>query len=506
MVCAHTSRVIHSVSNYVCVVRAVFTERHHIVSQILIMHQRDSYDSIAHLMFDSDPNSAKSYQSAPIFTASEIGNPKLFEVLVTQSGIPHCTAIKKKQKHEILLPDDTVKQYFVTPLSLILSKPENHNLIDVLVDFEEKLFNDRRITSVDLSDTWLSSLPIELFKLGVYKLNLQNNELSTLPLLLAPRSCWPNRLQELNISYNSIKSLPTEVFKLPCLETLNVSHNPLKSLPEKWWNTKSIKEFNISYTNLESLSINIADKIMLQTMKSASTLPNSTKVVHGKVSTACANSITSKVVKTDSLLQHLNASHCEMATFPKLLAVFFPKLEYLNLSNNKLESCCAINELPISLNELDISNNLLQYSKHKLFCTDAQLAVKSIYMEHKDLCFFSSLRLSNNTSLGSLTICEKDDRVFFPNLKKLYISNCNLKQTPERLVDLQELTDLDISYNAQLKIPHEISNLEKLLSLNYNGVQDPIVDELEVFKNIKDKLIILQQEQLVEFVVAINMC
>ena len=478
-----------------CVVRAVFTERHHIVSQILIMHQRDKFDSIAHLLFDSDPNSVKSYQGAPIFTASEIGNPKLFEVLVTQSGIPHYIALRQKQKHEIPLPDNTVIQYFVTPLSLILSKSGNHNLIDLLVDFEE-LLNDHRITSVDLSDTRLSSLPIEFFKLGVYKLNLQNNKLSTLPL---SRSCWPNRLNELNISYNSIKILPTEVFKLPCLETLNVSHNPLILLPEKWWNTKSIKKIDVSYTNLEN--INIDNENVFPTVESAATQPNSTKVVHGKVSTACANPITSKVVKTDSLLQHLNASHCEIAIFPKLLAVFFPKLEYLNLSNNKLESCCAINEFPIPLKELDISNNLLQYSKHELFCTDVQLAGKSTCMEHKDLRLLSSLRLSNNVSLGSLTICDKEmknDHVFFPTLKRLYISNCNLEQTPERLVDLQELTDLDISYNAQLKIPHEISNLEKLFSLNYNGVQDPIVNELEVFKNIQDKLIILRQEQLVE--------
>ena len=470
------------------------------MSQILIMHQRDKSDSIDHLLFDNDPNSAKSYQNAPIYTASLIGNPKLFEVVMSQCGISHSVILGRKQKREFILPDDTVIQHFVTPLSLIQSKPENHNLIDVLVKLAK--FNDHQVTSVNLSDTRLSSLSIKLFRLDVYKLNLQNNELSSLPLANASRGYWPNRLQELNVSYNLLESLPKELFDLPCLETLNVSHNPMKLLPEKWRNAKSLKVLDVSYTSLENLSLNIDNEFVLQTMESAATLPNSAKVkpVHGKRSTAIADPITSKVVKTDSLLKCLNASYCKIAAFPKLLAYFFPKLEILNISNNKLKSCCAINELPISLQELDISNNLLRYSKNKVFLIDIRLSEKSACMEHKELRLLNALRLSNNASLGSLTICEKEmntNHSFFPNLRRLYISNCNLKQAPEGLVDLQDLTELDISNNVQLKIPHEICNLERLFSLNYNGVKDPIVNEMEMFDNIQDKLIMLQQEQLV---------
>ena len=469
------------------------------------MHQRDKFDSIAHLLFHSDPSSPKSYQSAPVYSASQIGNLELFRVLVTQSGISLYETLGQKQKHEIPLPDGTVVQHFITPLSLILSMPQNHNLLDVL----EELLNYHQVPFVDLSNTMLPSLPVKLFKLGIYKLYLQNNELTTLPSTNAPRSCWPNLLYQLNVSYNSLNCLPAELFKLPCLETLNVSYNPLESLPEKWWKTKSIKKFDVSHTHLDNLSINFDSDVFQTGIASVAAQPDFPKVINGRVSNAGPAFTTTKFVKTDCLLQWLNASHCLITAFPRLLAIFFPKLETLNLSNNMLQSCCAINEFPISLHKLDISNNLLHYNKHKLFFIDIPLSANSSCIEHNDLCLLNSLNLSNNTSLGNVTICNKESKccdVFFPNLKRLYLSNCNLKLAPEGLVHLQELRELDISNNTELKIPNEISNLENLISLTYHGVQDPVVYELERCDDIEDKLIVLRQEQLVKSVVVCYSC
>ena len=205
-----------------------------------------------------------------------------------------------------------------------------------------------------------------------------------------------------------------------------------------------------------------------------------------------------------SLLKSLDASHCNMNKFPNFLALFFPNLEMLNLSHNKLTQCSAINELPVSLEYLDVSNNLLDsyLAKHKVFYIDSELIKTSTQMTHKYLSSLHTLKLANNTNLR--TVCFSEDEMehsscnnFFPNLLKLDLSNCGLKQAIHSLEQLQKLTDLDISKNKDLHIPNEIVSLECLTTFNYDGIEDPIVNELELFTLTGDKRLCLHERKLV---------
>ena len=440
-------------------------------------------------MFEADANSPDRFQEAPIFTAARISNPQLFEILVSNSSIAPNNLLGHKREHSFNLIDGSTKKLLDTPLSLILSA-QNYPLIDVLVNLSS-LFCDRCLTKVDLSDTKMLSLPVELFKLSsLHHLNLSNNNLSELSL---PSKCWPNILQlkEFIISHNVLEHIPSELFSIR-LETLNVSHNPLKSLPKEWWNTKSIVEFDVSFTHLESLSTEIdsfTSQIITSNEGSSHGIPVSGRVSNFQFQHSIA--IPTECT-TASVLQSLNASHCNIKVFPDFLALFLPKLEVLNLSHNNLQFCCAINRLPTILRKLDLSNNLLKSSNEQAvfyYCED--LSKKSGCMDHKELCRLKILTLANNANLECLKISDEsgmnNDHVFFPKLLKLDVSNCGLQCLPCNLVQLQSLISLNISNNKDLAIPKEVCNLEKLADFNYDGIRDPIINELDRFTSTLEK-------------------
>ena len=468
------------------------------------MHKED-YEYITKLLFEKDPFSSSGLEAAPIFTAANIGSPELFKALLIHNKIPLSIILRQKQEHTFDCPDGTGLRHVDTPLSLILSRPENYPLIDVLVDLDESN-TCKHLTSIDLSHTRTRNLPVELFKLRhLYRINISNNKLSPLSLLQLPLNCWPNLLCDLDISYNFLEQIPSELFKLPCLEVLNVSHNSLKSLPERWWDTKSISMLNIAFNiNLESLSLKVGSENTPSSPDhelSSSSRPRTLSVsIPGRVSRKLFDdSIACRMEK--SPLNNLNASHCSINEVPSFLILFFPSLKVLNLSHNKLMQCCAINEMPTSLKCLDISNNLLNphSSEHEIFHIDNNLFTTSNHMLHKDLCNLHDLKLANNVDLRTISLLDKKEssncHVFFPNLQKLDLSNCGLRQAPCYLEQLQNLTDLDISRNKDLYIPNEIISLEHLLNFTYDGIKDPIVNELNSFTSIPEKLLYLHERK-----------
>ena len=458
------------------------------------------------LLFEMDPFSSTGLEAAPIFTAANIGSPELFKALIIHNKIPLSIILRQKQEYTFDCPDGTVIRHVDTPLSLILSRSENYPLIDALVDLDESN-SCKHLTSIDLSHTRTCNLPVEIFKLRhLYRINISNNQLSPLSLLKLPQNCWPTLLHDLNISYNFLEQIPSELFKLPCLEVLKVSHNSLKSLPERWWEMKSISELDISFNiDLKSLLlINDGGKHAppsseLSDSSGSRTLPVSTprpSTVDGKL---FDDLITCRM--GNSPLTKLNTSHCSINEFPRILALFFPNLEVLNLSHNKLSQCCAINEMPTSLTCLDISYNSLNshFNEHEVFHIDKSLFKRSNHMLHKDLCNLHNLKLANNVDLKMITLVGKTEssecHIFFPNLLNLDLSNCGLRQAPCYLELLQKLTDLDISRNKDLYIPNEIISLEHLVNFTYNDIKDPVVNELKLFTLTREKQVYLHERK-----------
>ena len=483
--------------------RAVNTRRHDLVSQILIMHQRDKFDTVANLLFESDPNSIESFQEAPIYTSIKIRDPRMFETLITYGGVPLNIIAGQKQNLVIPRPDGTNWEHFITPLSLILCIPENDSLIDVLLDFDQSS-SKCHLTNVDLSRTRIDSFSDKFFKMHhLQHLNVSSNCLSVFKFSY---NYWLNSLQDLNLSNNSLEEIPSDLFNVSCLKVLNISHNPLKCMPDKWWGSKSIVTLDVSFTHLQNLSMQTDNSLLSTYIGSSASLPLS--VVSGRVSTDFENPITFNIKQTDSVLQQLNAANCNIDEFPGLLAVYFPNLESLNLSGNKLKHCCAINELPTSLAELNISENLLCFNNHKLFVRDVRLSTKSSCMHHKDLSKLRTLNLSNNVELKSVNLHDDNQkencRIFFPKLRNLNLTNCSLQLAPQHLSELQDLVDFNISNNKLLTIPREVRNLNSLMYFNYDGVQDPIANQLNMFTLTREKQIYLREDRLDIFITPLH--
>ncbi|MBE9041330.1 leucine-rich repeat domain-containing protein, partial [Oscillatoriales cyanobacterium LEGE 11467] len=100
---------------------------------------------------------------------------------------------------------------------------------DELLQIIEKAARDGA-TVLDLSYNQLSSLPSEIGQLqNLSSLDLSNNQLSSLPFEIGQLQ----NLSSLDLRYNQLVSLPSEIDRLQNLSSLDLSHNQLGILPSE---------------------------------------------------------------------------------------------------------------------------------------------------------------------------------------------------------------------------------------------------------------------------------
>ena len=436
-----------------------------------------------------------------IHMAASSDNPKLLDTLITYCGLPlNATANRQWEK---LYAEGTIK-LVTTPLSLVLSNPLINNMVKLLVN---KQSSGNYLTHVDLSYGKMTQLSEELFKLQhITHLDASHNKLERLSF--SALALLPLNLHDMNLSYNSLTSLPIEIFTLQNLAKFDASHNPLFTLPERWWLSNSLVDVDLSHTQISKIfESNLTQSVMVESSSPKQRIANRSAVL-----TEFDKSITYLgLQKETSQLNHLNISHCCIEEFPKCFACFFPKLECLNISNNKIKSCCTINELPASLRELNVSHNKLHSKDHVVFglssdrnncfCHNVVSTAtlrRCNHMQHSKLVYLECLNLSNNVNLVQVILhtsqndCTKVVELFFPKLKKLFLNNCSLKQCPAHLDKMSEIYSLHIGHN-KCHIPLEISNLERLFEFTYDGLTDPLVSALNQFKTVKEKKNILRE-------------
>ncbi|XP_050296551.1 leucine-rich repeat serine/threonine-protein kinase 1 isoform X5 [Anthonomus grandis grandis] len=149
-------------------------------------------------------------------------------------------------------------------------------IIDAALNLNPKLKQNPRsydmalysITRLDISSNSLTSVPLGIFQLQSLKyLNLSQNKLEKLPVSeKSPvKKGFKHKkkkdepgyncplLEELYLQENRLNQIPEDIFKLPSLITLVISNNKLQQLPYGMWLAPKLKELNASFNLLKEL-------------------------------------------------------------------------------------------------------------------------------------------------------------------------------------------------------------------------------------------------------------
>lgn len=110
--------------------------------------------------------------------------------------------------------------------------------------------SNKNITKLDLSNQSLKVFPKEIFELkNLRKLNLSNNQIKEIPREIENLKL----LNNLDLSNNKISGLYSNFFNLKFLKILNFNNNKIKILPRQISNLKLLTNLYISNNNIKEL-------------------------------------------------------------------------------------------------------------------------------------------------------------------------------------------------------------------------------------------------------------
>jgi Leucine rich repeat/Leucine Rich repeats (2 copies)/Leucine Rich Repeat len=150
----------------------------------------------------------------------------------------------------------------------------SHNEISKIPQGIHKL---RELKSFDCSFNKIDKIPENIAKIAyIKKLNFSHNQISEIPKTLLrlrflneldlsfnlistlPNPALMKKLRILDLSHNSIQSLPKLIGKLTKLEQLNLSNNGLTSLPSTIGKLKNLEILDLSNNNIDKVPIKLA--------------------------------------------------------------------------------------------------------------------------------------------------------------------------------------------------------------------------------------------------------
>lgn len=332
------------------------------------------------------------------------------------------------------LPNEIVKLINLSELSLSKNQLSDLPLeIRQLINLKELYLYENLFKSIPNAIVNITSLTI---------LNIAKNLLTTLPSEISHLT----NLTELYLGENRIKKIPTEVInQLVNLKTLNLSFNRLSAIPSE------IKKL----TNLSTLSLD-GNKIV--------TLPdeitNLTSLTSLSVSRNMLSTLPTEIGKLTNLVI-FDVSVNRLTKIPKGISQL-TELAKLDIANNELATIPQeIGEL-INLIELNLFNNRISNLPSNVFrlrsLTTLNLSSNRLSELSSDICKLTrliSLDLSDN-SLTALPdeVCDLD-KLETLIIGNYYIRGNKITNLPQEIYKLKVLKYLYLS-NLQLAIPPEL--------------------------------------------------
>jgi len=208
-----------------------------------------------------------------------------------------------------------------------------------------------KITSYHLNSNDISMLSLE-FGLksstirNITSVNMSTNNLNELPIVLA--EYLGEKLKELNVSNNHIKSLGDNFSKFKALETLNLTRNELEELPESLGSLTTLSDLKATHNFIKSIYPNCFNKNMLLRgidldynfiTELPTTIGELRELVAIRVEHNELKSIPNEIVKCENL-RGIYAAYNELTTLPESIGncVCLRKIHVGKLTNHILPS------------------------------------------------------------------------------------------------------------------------------------------------------------------------
>ena len=389
-----------------------------------------------------------------------------------------------------------------------------------LTNMEPRMFATNSLVSLCLSRNYLEKMPGNLFAGNASKtlkvLKLKHNILTEIPPCLfqlnASEGNFP-KLEVLNLNYNKIKQLPTQLFNSTnwsSLRSLNLQHNSLTGIPPGIFSPlylKNMIRISLSYNNLTTFSMNSSALINLQYLS----------LNHNQITSLTPKEFVHLKKLRDLGLNFNNIKYLEPGLFTSNLLIS------LRLSGNWLETVpdnLFAGKISKTLKVLRLRRNLLTAVPQCFYQSNASKAVllklrvldlsyNNINDLPNDLFNSSSWSLLRSMDISHNKISILPDGIFQSvylfSLKKLNLSFNNLKTLSKYLFHnhaLSNLCSLRLSHNQITVLPEELFHSPYLQSMSEIDFENNKINSVPVhfFKYLPNlKKILLKQNSITYF-------
>lgn len=269
----------------------------------------------------------------------------------------------------------------------------------------------------NLSITWtdMKALPSGCLKLPLKTLILRQDHLRSLDGIETL-----TKLELLDVTSNSLKTLPKSLGVLENIRVLNVCGNKLRQLPESLGKLLHLETFDCSSNRLAALPDSLTNLEALAGLDISSNHIDRLPEDFGKL----------------SKLTDLRASGNQLTSLPKSFA-HLSRLVSLLLGNNKLLF------VPMELGALERLENLNLRNNYISSVDCALASVKTLILDHNRL-----------TALGNGICCSA-------NLEILSLERNQVKVISDEVGNLKKLRSLQLNENPLVEIPDSVFALWK---------------------------------------------
>ena len=321
---------------------------------------------------------------------------------------------------------------------------------------------------------------IEVKRVPIKNINFSYNKLCVIPSRLF---CFPNLL-ELNLDGNEIVQLPLEMWFSPCLVHLSINNNALVELPVPTEDMERILP-EISISSLDSNNTSIRSSYSYSFRETIMTPHETIEFEETDIN------MVQGVASNGLRLRKLQLDNNRLWEIPADLACLAPNLSELSVANNELVVTPCLKSLPVLLKKLNLSSNRLTkfiapFFLHKYPSENCLrkrfngIVNKCTHCAHTALVKLEKLNMSDN-DIDDDVNTKYNGIVRFENLIDLNLSSNKFKTFPEFILHQPLLSILDVSKNYDItKIPTLVAKLP-LISFEYLGIADPVVQQLECF-------------------------